>query len=30
VLDIAPTEALVGAMPPWQENLADVMARLES
>jgi dTDP-4-dehydrorhamnose reductase len=29
VLDLAPTEALVGAMTPWQENLADVMKRLE-
>jgi len=29
VLDLAPTEALVGPMPPWQENLADVMRRLE-
>lgn len=29
VLDLAPTEALVGAMPPWQTNLRDVMARLE-
>lgn len=29
VLDLAPTEALVGPMPSWQTNLADVMARLE-
>jgi dTDP-4-dehydrorhamnose reductase len=29
VLDLAPTEALVGPMRRWQENLADVMARLE-
>jgi dTDP-4-dehydrorhamnose reductase len=29
VLDLAPTEALVGAMTTWQENLADVMDRLE-
>jgi dTDP-4-dehydrorhamnose reductase len=29
VLDLAPTEALVGPMPSWQENLASVMARLE-
>jgi dTDP-4-dehydrorhamnose reductase len=29
VLDLAPTEALVGPMTPWQENLADVMRRLE-
>ena len=30
VLDLGPTEALVGPMPSWQQNLADVMARLES
>lgn len=30
VLDLGPTEALVGAMPSWQANLADVMARLET
>jgi dTDP-4-dehydrorhamnose reductase len=29
VLDLAPTEKLVGAMPDWHANLADVMARLE-
>jgi len=29
VLDIAPTEALVGAMPSWHENLEDVLGRLE-
>lgn len=29
VLDLGPTEALVGPMPAWQSNLADVMARLE-
>jgi dTDP-4-dehydrorhamnose reductase len=29
VLDLAPTEALVGPMTSWQENLADVMDRLE-
>ena len=29
VLDLAPTEALVGAMPDWRENLADVLPRLE-
>jgi dTDP-4-dehydrorhamnose reductase len=29
VLDLAKTEALVGPMPPWQSNLADVLARLE-
>lgn len=29
VLDLAPTEALVGPMRRWQENLASVMARLE-
>ncbi len=29
VLDLAPTEALVGPMPDWHENLASVMARLE-
>ncbi|MEX2217590.1 MAG: dTDP-4-dehydrorhamnose reductase [Phycisphaerales bacterium] len=30
VLDISASEALLGAMPPWQENLAAVVARLES
>jgi dTDP-4-dehydrorhamnose reductase len=30
VLDLAPTEALLGPMPSWQENLASVMARLET
>lgn len=29
VLDLAPTEALLGPMPSWQENLADVARRLE-
>jgi dTDP-4-dehydrorhamnose reductase len=29
VLDLAPTEALVGPMADWHLNLADVMARLE-
>lgn len=29
VLDLAPTEALVGPMTDWKANLADVMARLE-
>lgn len=29
VLDLAPTEALVGPMPSWEDNLRDVMARLE-
>jgi dTDP-4-dehydrorhamnose reductase len=29
VLDLAPTEALVGPMPHWKDNLADVMRRLE-
>ena len=29
VLDLAPTEALVGPMPDWHDNLANVMARLE-
>lgn len=29
VLDLGPTEALVGAMPDWRENLADVLPRLE-
>jgi dTDP-4-dehydrorhamnose reductase len=29
VMDLGPTEALVGAMPDWRENLADVMRRLE-
>ena len=29
VLDLGPTEALLGPMPRWQDNLADVMARLE-
>jgi dTDP-4-dehydrorhamnose reductase len=30
VLDLAATEALLGPMPSWQENLASVMARLET
>jgi hypothetical protein len=29
VLDLAPTERIVGPMPDWRDNLADVMARLE-
>lgn len=29
VLDLAETEAVLGPMPDWRENLADVMARLE-
>lgn len=29
VLDLGPTEALVGAMPDWRANLADVLPRLE-
>jgi dTDP-4-dehydrorhamnose reductase len=29
VLDLGPTESLVGAMPDWRENLEDVMSRLE-
>lgn len=29
VLDLAPTEALVGPMPSWRTNLRDVMDRLE-
>jgi dTDP-4-dehydrorhamnose reductase len=29
VLDLGPTEAIVGTMPDWHANLADVMARLE-
>ena len=29
VLDLGATEARVGSMPAWQENLADVLARLE-
>jgi dTDP-4-dehydrorhamnose reductase len=29
VLDLAPTEALVGPMPSWQANLRDVLSRLE-
>jgi dTDP-4-dehydrorhamnose reductase len=29
VLDLGPTEALVGPMPDWRSNLRDVMARLE-
>ena len=30
VLDLEPTERIVGPMPSWQENLASVMARLEA
>jgi len=29
VLDLTPTEALVGPMPDWHDNLRDVIARLE-
>jgi dTDP-4-dehydrorhamnose reductase len=29
VLDLAPAEALLGPMPDWRANLADVMSRLE-
>lgn len=29
VLDLSETESWVGPMPPWQSNLADVLARLE-
>lgn len=29
VLDIAPTEAVVGPLPSWEDNLAEVLARLE-
>ncbi len=29
VLDLGPTEALVGPMPPWQDNVAAVLAQLE-
>lgn len=29
VLDLGPTEALIGPMPDWHANLADVMKRLE-
>jgi dTDP-4-dehydrorhamnose reductase len=29
VLDLAPTEALLGPMPDWRKSLADVIARLE-
>jgi hypothetical protein len=30
VLDLSKTEALLGAMPDWRKNLADVVARLEA
>lgn len=30
VLDLSKTEAILGPMPHWTENLADVMSRLES
>ena len=29
VLDLSKTESLLGPMPPWQQNLADVLARIE-
>jgi dTDP-4-dehydrorhamnose reductase len=29
VLDLSKTESLLGPMPPWQQNLADVISRLE-
>lgn len=29
VLDLSKTEALLGSMPPWQSNLADVLRHLE-
>jgi len=29
VLDLEPTEMLIGPMPRWQDNLADVISRLE-
>lgn len=29
VLDLSQTEALLGPMPPWEQNLADVIRRLE-
>jgi dTDP-4-dehydrorhamnose reductase len=29
VLDLAPAEALLGPMPDWRVNVADVLARLE-
>jgi dTDP-4-dehydrorhamnose reductase len=28
VLELGPTEALLGAMPPWEQQVADVVARL--
>ena len=30
VLDLSQTEALVGPMPPWEDNLRAVLARLEA
>ncbi|MEM6295294.1 MAG: sugar nucleotide-binding protein, partial [Myxococcota bacterium] len=30
VLDLTPTEAIVGPMPSWQDNLAAVLRQLES
>jgi dTDP-4-dehydrorhamnose reductase len=30
VLDLGPTESLVGPMPDWRDNLRDVMGRLEA
>jgi hypothetical protein len=29
VLDLSQTEALLGPMPDWRANLADVLSRLE-
>lgn len=29
VLDLAPTEGLIGSMPPWRDNVASVLERLE-
>jgi FtsZ-binding cell division protein ZapB len=29
VLDLSKTEALLGPMPSWQDNLRDVLGRLE-
>ncbi|MEM6989804.1 MAG: dTDP-4-dehydrorhamnose reductase [Myxococcota bacterium] len=30
VLDLTATEAIVGPMPPWQDNVADVLPRIET